>query len=106
MPFRIFSISFLEIGFGSAYRRGGLLDPLPFAFNRDFLSLKKTKADTEALSLVSQAISLIYAGYESDALEVLNKRKTVSGGKLSVPYLFFGEHLYQHAAIRARQRRI
>ena len=52
-----------------------------------FFSLKKTKADTEALSLVSQAISLIYAGYESDALEVLNKAKIVSGGKLSVPYL-------------------
>ena len=86
--FGFFSISFLELGFGPAYRRGALFAFLCLSLSTAaFLSLKKTKADTEALSLVSQAISLIYAGYESDALEVLNKAKTVSGGKLSVPYL-------------------
>jgi tetratricopeptide (TPR) repeat protein len=69
-----------------------------------FLSLKKTKADTEALSLVSQAISLIYAGYESDALEILNRAKTVSNGKLSVPYLLSANiyiNMQQYARAKA-----
>jgi tetratricopeptide (TPR) repeat protein len=52
-----------------------------------FLSSKKTNANIEALSMVSQAISLIYAGYDSEALELLNKAKTVSSGKLCAPYL-------------------
>jgi tetratricopeptide (TPR) repeat protein len=69
-----------------------------------FLSLKKTKADTEALSLVSQAICMIYAGYESDALEILAKAKVVSDGKLSAPYLLSANiyiNMQQYARAKA-----
>jgi hypothetical protein len=52
-----------------------------------FLSVKKAKSDLEALSLVSQAISMLYAGNESDALETLSKAKTVSRRTMSAPYL-------------------
>jgi hypothetical protein len=52
-----------------------------------FLSLKKTKSDLEALSLVSQAISMLYAGNDTDALEILGKAKVVSKGSISAPYL-------------------
>ena len=52
-----------------------------------FLSIKKAKSDLEALSLVSQAISVLYAGNDTDALEILNKAKVVSRGAMSAPYL-------------------
>lgn len=52
-----------------------------------FLSLNKAKSDLKALSMVSQAISMLYAGNDTDALEILNKAKVVSKGTMSAPYL-------------------
>ncbi len=49
--------------------------------------LKKTNASIEALSLVSQALSLMYGGNDNDALELLNKAKTITRGTLKDPYL-------------------
>jgi outer membrane protein assembly factor BamD (BamD/ComL family) len=52
-----------------------------------FGSLKKVNSQIEALSLVSQALSIMYAGNDNNALELLNKAKTLSHGTLIDPYL-------------------
>jgi tetratricopeptide (TPR) repeat protein len=52
-----------------------------------FASLKKADSKVEALSLVSQALSIMYGGNDNEALELLNKAKTLSGGTLIDPYL-------------------
>ena len=52
-----------------------------------FTSAKKTDSKMEALSLVSQALSIMYGGNDNDALELLNKAKALSGGALIDPYL-------------------
>jgi hypothetical protein len=52
-----------------------------------FSSTKKADSKMEALSLVSQALSIMYGGNDNDALELLNKAKTLSGGALIDPYL-------------------
>jgi hypothetical protein len=56
-----------------------------FAFS--YVSLKKANAQIESLSLVSQALSAMYGGNDNDALELLNKAKTLSRGTLVDPYL-------------------
>jgi tetratricopeptide (TPR) repeat protein len=56
-----------------------------FAFS--YASFKKADARTEALSLVSQAFCIMYGGNDGDALELLNKAKTLSRGTLVDPYL-------------------
>jgi tetratricopeptide (TPR) repeat protein len=69
-----------------------------------FLSLKKARSDLEALSLVSQAISMLYAGNDTDALEILNKAKAVSRGAMSAPYLLAANiyiNMQQFARARA-----
>ena len=50
-------------------------------------SIKRANAQIEALSLVSQALSIMYGGNDNDALELLNKAKALSGGTLMDPYL-------------------
>jgi hypothetical protein len=51
------------------------------------LAIGKTKSEMEALSLVSQALSIMYGGNDNDALELLNKAKALSRGSLVDPYL-------------------
>jgi hypothetical protein len=51
------------------------------------LSVNKAKADIEALSLVSQALSIMYGGNDNEALELLNRAKALSGGTIMDPYV-------------------
>jgi hypothetical protein len=62
-----------------------LLFAAVFVFS--FTSAKKADSKMEALSLVSQALSIMYGGNDNDALELLNKAKALSGGALIDPYL-------------------
>jgi tetratricopeptide (TPR) repeat protein len=52
-----------------------------------FAAQKRTKTQIEAVSLVSQALSIMYGGNDNDALDLLNKAKNLSHGKLMDPYL-------------------
>ncbi len=52
-----------------------------------FLSAQKAKAEIQSLSLVSQALSIMYGGNDNEALELLNRAKALSGGALMDPYL-------------------
>jgi tetratricopeptide (TPR) repeat protein len=51
------------------------------------MSAQKAKAEIQALSLVSQALSIMYGGNDNEALELLNRAKVLSGGELMDPYL-------------------
>lgn len=50
-------------------------------------SLQKIHSEIGTLSLVTQALSVMYGGSDNDALEILDRAKTMSQGKVSTPYL-------------------
>jgi tetratricopeptide (TPR) repeat protein len=50
-------------------------------------SSRRNHNQIETLSLVSQALSIMYGGSDIDALEILSRAKTLSEGKMSAPYL-------------------
>jgi hypothetical protein len=52
-----------------------------------FTSLKKAATEIETLSLVSEALSIMYGGNDNDALELLDKAKAISRGAMKEPYL-------------------
>ncbi len=67
------------------------------------LSLKKVHSELQTLSLVSQALSIMYGGSDNDALEILSRAKTLSGGKMSAPYLL-SANIYMNMQQYSRAR--
>jgi len=67
------------------------------------ISLKKVHAELTTLTLVSQALSIMYGGSDNDALEILSKAKTLSKGKISAPYLL-SANIYMNSQQYARAR--
>jgi len=67
------------------------------------VSLKKVHSELTTLSLVSQALSIMYGGSDNDALEILGRAKTLSQGKISAPYLL-SANIYMNSQQYARAR--
>jgi tetratricopeptide (TPR) repeat protein len=51
------------------------------------ISIKKVDSEIEAVSMVSQALCMVYAGNNDEALEILGRVKTFTKGNMSAPYL-------------------
>ncbi|HAJ78188.1 MAG TPA: hypothetical protein DCO75_00320 [Fibrobacteres bacterium] len=49
--------------------------------------IKKADSEIEAVSMVSQALCMVYAGNNDEALEILGRAKTFTKGNMSSPYL-------------------
>jgi len=67
------------------------------------LSIKNAHNKLETLSLVSQALSIMYGGSDIDALEILSRAKTLSQGKMSAPYLL-SANIYMNMQQYSRAR--